>query len=91
MMIVAGFMRMVMVMIAWGVGVVTIHQHTSLTRGDAAAIHGLKDQGRSQVECRGGLLEERRRDADVDESAEQHVAAEAGKAFEIADTHGCIL
>jgi hypothetical protein len=37
------------------------------------------------------LLKKRRRDTGVDESAEEHVSAEAGKAFEIADTHGYFL
>jgi hypothetical protein len=37
------------------------------------------------------LLEEFGRDAGVEQGAEEHVTAEAGKAFEIANTHGCFL
>ena len=62
-----------------------------IASGDAAAVDGIKDERCAKVECCGGLLKKRRRDTGVDESAEKHVTAEAGKAFEIADTHGYFL
>jgi hypothetical protein len=37
------------------------------------------------------LLEERGRDASVDQGAEQHVSTEPGEAFEIANTHDDLL
>ncbi len=78
-------------MIVGRVGVLAADQHASFARGDAAAVDGIKDERCAKVECCGGLLKKRRRDTGVDESAEEHVTAEAGKAFEIADTHGCFL
>jgi hypothetical protein len=37
------------------------------------------------------LLEDLGGASGVDQGAEEHVTAEAGKAFEIANTHGCFL
>jgi hypothetical protein len=88
---IVGGVGVLAIMIVGGVGVLTFHQHASFARGDATAVDGIKDECRAQVECRGGLLKKRGRDTGVDESAEEHVPAEAGKAFEIADTHGCFL
>jgi hypothetical protein len=74
-----------------GIGFLSIDEYTSFARGDAAAVDGIKDERCAEVECRGGLIKKRWRDTGVNESAEQHVTAEAGKAFEIADTHGYFL
>ena len=89
MMVVIVFMRVGM--IVGRVGFVAIDQHASLARADAAAIYGIKGEGCAEVERGGGLLEERGRDAGVDQGAEEHVSAEAGEAFEIANAHGCFL
>jgi hypothetical protein len=76
-------------MIVRRVGFMAVDEHAGLARADAAAIDGFKDQGCAQVERRRRLLEQRGRDTGADEGAEQHVPAQAGEAFEIADTHGC--
>jgi hypothetical protein len=75
-------------MIVRRVRVVAIHEHARFSRADATSIYGIKDKGCAEVERRGGLLEERGRDASVDEGAEQHVSTEPGEAFEIANAHG---
>jgi hypothetical protein len=75
-------------MIVRHVGLVAIHQHAHFSRADAASVNGIKDESRAEAEGRGGLLEERGRDASVDEGAEQHVSTEPGEAFEIANAHG---
>jgi hypothetical protein len=75
-------------MIVRRVDVVAIHEHARFSRADAASVNGIKDEGRAEAEGRGGLLEERGRDASVDEGAEQHVSTEPGEAFEIANAHG---
>ena len=80
------FMRMGMIVLR--VGILAADQHARLARADAAAIYGIKDEGCAEVERRGGLLQERGRDASVDEGAEQHVSTEPGEAFEIANAHG---
>ena len=96
MMIVVVIMRMdmivrrvgvVAVMIVLRVGIIAADQHARFSRADAAAIYGVEDEGRAEIEGRGGLLEERGRDASVDQGTEQHVTAEPGKAFEIANAH----
>ena len=74
-----------------GIGFLSIDEYTSFARGDVAAVDGIKDERCAKIECCSGLLEKRRRNTGIDESAEKHVSAEAGKAFEIADTHGCFL
>jgi hypothetical protein len=100
MMMVGVFMRMgmivrgigfVAVMIVRRVGILAVDEHACLARADAAAIHGLEDEGCAEIEGHGGLLEERRRDTSVDEGAKQHVSTEPGKAFEIANTHDDLL
>ena len=81
--------RMLMLVIVWmrmviflrRIGVMAFDQYARLARADAAAIDGFKDQSYAEVERRGRLLKQRRRDASVDQSAEQHVTAETGEAF----------
>jgi hypothetical protein len=75
-------------MIVRRVGVVAIHQHARFSRADAASVYGIKDECCAEAEGRGGLLEERGRDASVDQGAEEHVSTEPGEAFEIANAHG---
>jgi hypothetical protein len=59
-----------------------------LARADATAVYGVEDKGCAEVEKGGGLLQERGRDASVDEGAEQHVSTEPGEAFKITNAHG---
>jgi hypothetical protein len=79
---------MIVRMIVRRVRVVAIHQHARFARADAASIYGIEDECSAEAEGRGGLLEERGRDASIDEGTEQHVSTEAGEAFEIANAHG---
>jgi hypothetical protein len=74
-------------MIVLRVGIIAADQHACFSRADAAAIYRVEYEGCAEIEGRGGLLEERGRDAGVDQGAEQHVSTEPGKAFEIANTH----
>jgi hypothetical protein len=78
-------------MIVSRIRVLSIHQHAGFLRRDAAAIYGLEDKGCAEVERGGGLLQEFRRGAGADERAQEHVSAETGKAFEMANAHGCFL
>jgi hypothetical protein len=77
----------VAVMIVRRVGFVAVDKYARLACADAAAIYGIEDEGCAEIEGRGGLLEERGRDAGFDQGAEQHVSTEPGEAFEIANTH----
>ena len=46
----------------------------------------------ADVERRGGFLKQFERDAGIDQRAQQHVAADAGKTLEVANSHrGVIL
>ncbi len=84
-------MMIVVAMIVRRVGFVAVDQHMGFARADAAAIYGIEREGCAEIERRGGLLEERGGDASIDQGAEQHVSADAGEAFEIADAHGGFL
>lgn len=81
--LVIGFEMMVMV-----VGDDDVH----FCGGESAAHDLALFETGADVEGLGGLFEEREGDACIDESTEEHVAANAGEAFEITDTHrGLIL
>ena len=59
--------------------------------GDAAAI-GLFDlEGGSEMEGGNGVVEDLGGESGVEESAEKHVSADAGKAIEVGDAHGLIV
>jgi hypothetical protein len=73
------------------VGVLSADENAGLTGCNAAAIDGFKGERRAQPQGRGGLFEQRGGDTRIDQGAEQHVSADAGKTFEIANTHGCSL
>src|SRR6476646_9965851 len=89
--------RMLMLMIVWMrmgmflwcVSVMAFDQHARFARAAAAAIYGFKDESCTEVEGCGRFLEQRGGDAGGGQGAEQHVTAQTGEAFEIADTHGC--
>jgi hypothetical protein len=89
MMLMLVFVRMGM--IVRRIGFVAADQYTDLAGADAAAVYGFEGEGCAEVERGSGLLEELGRDTSVDQSAEEHVSAEAGEAFEIANAHGCFL
>jgi hypothetical protein len=59
----------VVVVIAGRIGFVTIDEHASFARCDAAAVYGIEDESRGEIEGRGGLLEERGGDAGVNQGA----------------------
>jgi hypothetical protein len=73
------------------IGFVAADQHMSFAGADAAAVYGIEAEGCAEVERGRGLLEEFGSDASVDQGAEEHVSADAGKAFEIANAHGYFL
>jgi hypothetical protein len=78
-------------MIGRSISVVAVDQYTDLAGADAAAVYGFEGEGCAEVERGSGLLEELGRDTSVDQGTEEHVSAEAGEAFEIANVHGCFL
>lgn|SRR5579875_2197225 len=55
--------------------------------GDSAAQHFAHLDARAYVERCGCLLQKRERNARIDQRAQQHVAADAGKALQKADSH----
>lgn len=59
--------------------------------GDAAAVDGVDAKGGSQAEGGGGVAEDGGVDAGVEECAEEHVTADAGKAIEVRDSHRVIV
>ncbi len=51
-------------------------------------IHARNFQTRTNVESRHGVLEQLRRNARIHQGSEKHVAAHAGEAVEIGNSHG---
>jgi hypothetical protein len=82
---------MVIMMRIGRIGFMAVDRHSRFLRADAAAIYRFKGERRAEIEGRGGFGEERGRDAGIDQGAEEHIAADAGEAFEIADTHDELL
>jgi hypothetical protein len=82
---------MLMGMIMGRIGFAAVDQHMGFARADATAVYRIKGEGCAEVERGGGLLEQFGSDAGGDQGAEEHITAEAGKAFEIANAHGCFL
>ena len=66
-------------------------KNDDLCGGDAAAVYFFDLQRGSEVERSNGVVENLRGDSRVEQSAEEHVPTDAGKAVEIGDTHGPIL
>jgi hypothetical protein len=90
-MVVRGVVAVVVIVIVRCVGFVTVDQHARFAGADAAAVYRIEDEDCAEIEGRGRLLKERNGDAGVDQGAEEHVTAEAGEAFEIANAHGYFL
>ena len=59
--------------------------------GDAAAVDLFDLEGGSEVEGGGGVVEDLRVEAGVEEGSEEHVATDAGEAVEVGDAHGAIV
>ena len=64
-----------------------IHQHIDLGRGDAAAIHLRNFEASSDVEGSDRFFQQLRRHSGIDQGAQKHVAAHAGKTIEIGNSH----
>ena len=56
--------------------------------GDAAAVYLFDLEGGSEVEGGGGIVEDLRVEAGVEEGSEEHVTTDAGEAVEVGDAHG---
>ena len=56
--------------------------------GDAAAVDLFDLEGGAEVEGGGGVVEDLRVEAGVEEGSEEHVATDAGEAVEVGDAHG---
>jgi hypothetical protein len=84
--VLVGMFVVVMVM-AGGFGELSVFEDVDLGGADAAAVHVMNVQLGSYVEGFGGLLQKFGGDSGVEERSQEHVSADAGKAFEISDTH----
>src|SRR5579863_930133 len=62
-------------------------QHVHLGGGDSPANHLARLHQRPHVERRGRVCKYRKRDACIGHSAQQHVAADAGKTVQVGYTH----
>ena len=59
--------------------------------GDAAAVDLFDLERSAEVERGDGVVEDLRGDSGVEQSAEEHVSADAGKAVEVGDAHEPIV
>ena len=78
----------VIVMIVRGFGGLAVFEYVDLGGADAAAVYVVNVQLGPYVEGFGGLLQKAGGDSGIEERSQEHVSADAGKAFEISDTHG---
>jgi hypothetical protein len=62
-------------------------EHIHLGSGDSAAAHLAHLEARTDIQRRSRLGQCLERDAGVHKGAQQHVAADAGKAFQISNAH----
>jgi len=62
-------------------------QHVDLRAGQTAADDFTRLDPRSHIECRSGFRQHRYRNPRIHHGAQQHVAADAGKAVQIGNTH----
>jgi hypothetical protein len=76
------------VRMAVGLGRFPVFQDVDFDGPDAAAVHVMDVKLGSDVEGLRGLLQKFGGNSGVDQGSEEHVSADAGKAFEISDTHG---
>jgi hypothetical protein len=82
-------MRIVLVRMAGFVTVLVVagRNHIHFCAGQAAAHHLALVQVSAHAELGTGFLKDGTGDAGVNQSAQQHVAAYAGKTFKISNTH----
>ena len=66
---------------------IRVDDDVNLRSRDSAASHLAHFEARTHVQGRSGLLEQGERNAGVHQRAEQHVAADAGEAIEIGNSH----
>lgn len=64
-------------------------ENVDLGAGDAAALNLACFQTRADAKRRSGLLQDFERYTGIDQGAEEHVAADAGKAVQIGNAHRC--
>src|SRR6476646_6217845 len=64
------------------------YKDINLGARETATHHLAHFEPSSDVQLRRRLFEQGKRNARVDKSAEQHVAADAGEALQISDSHG---
>jgi hypothetical protein len=62
-------------------------KYMHLGRRDAAAIHLLNPQGGIKRQRRHGILKSARRDADIEQGAQEHVSGDTGKTIKIDSMH----
>ena len=61
--------------------------HVNFGSCDAAAAHFAHLKARTYIQCGGRLLKQAERNACIHKGAKQHVAADAGKTFQISNAH----
>ena len=71
-----------------GFGQLAVFEDLDFGAGDAAAVDFFDFEGRAQVEGGGGVVEDLRVEAGVEEGSEEHVTTDAGEAVEVCDAHG---
>ena len=76
------------VSLAVGFGQLAAFEDVDFGAGDAAAVDFFDFEGRAEVEGGGGVVEDLRIEAGVEEGSEEHVATDAGEAVEVGDAHG---
>lgn len=67
---------------------IVLDDDIDLGSGESAAADFAHLETCADVQCRSGLFEQGKGHARVDKGAEQHVAADAGEALQISDSHG---
>ncbi len=75
-------------MVAFASASLPFFEDVDFGAGDAAAVDLFDFEGRAEVEGGGGVVEDLRVEAGVDEGSEEHVATDAGEAVEVGDAHG---
>jgi hypothetical protein len=66
-------------------------EDVNLGAGQSSAAYLAHIETRAHIECGGGFFKTTKRNASVDQSAQQHVAAYAGKTLDISNTHRVVI
>jgi hypothetical protein len=80
-------LMVVVVRMTGSFGELSVFEDVDLGGANAAAVHVVDVQFSSYIESFGSSLQEFGGDSGIDERSQEHVSADAGKAFEISDTH----